>query len=365
MNPPVLKLRFIKRFPGFELRVDSTFEDGITAVFGATGSGKSTLLNCAAGMCVPDEGEIVLAGRPIYSSADNVVVSPEQRRVGYVFQDPLLFPHLTVQGNIEYGFKLTAPEQRRITPKQLIDLLDLEPVLHRNPRSLSGGEGQRVALARALAASPTLLLLDEPLASLDMGFRGRILRYLKVLHQELAIPMVYVSHSISEVMAIAQRVLVLSRGQQVVFDEPRKVLLESHVQEIVETGNLENLLDVEVVECHEESDTMVTRLGDKELLVPYSHSIKNKFQQGDVISLAIRAGDIIVSADMPGRISARNVLKIQIVGVHLVKNRVLVYANCGTQLVVEVTREAASNLNLREGQDAYLVIKSNSIMVLG
>lgn len=316
-------------------------------------------------MCVPDEGEIVLTGRAIYSSADKVVVSPEKRRVGYVFQNSLLFPHLTVQGNIEYGFKLTAPDLRRITPKQLIDLLDLEPVLHRNPTSLSGGEAQRVALARALAASPTLLLLDEPLASLDMGFKGRILRYLKVLHQELAIPMVYVSHSISEVMAIAHKVLVLSRGRQVAFDEPRKVLLESHVQELVETGNLENLLDVEVVESLEESDTMVTRLGDKELLVPYSHPIKNKCQQGDVISIAIRAGDIIVSADMPGRLSARNILKIQIVGVHLVKGRVLIYANCGIQLVVEVTREAASNLNLHEGQDAYLVIKSNSIMILG
>ena len=364
MDDSFLTLKFGKSFPGFELAVDATFSSAITAIFGPSGSGKTTMLNCIAGTCSPDGGEIALAGQHLYSSSAKAHVPPERRRVGYVFQDGLLFPHLTVQGNIDYGFKLTPREQRRIAPEQLIDLLELAPLLDRRPDGLSGGERQRVALARALATSPSLLLLDEPLGSLDMGFRGRILRYLKALHQELSIPMVYVSHSISEVLAIAHQALVLSQGQQIAFDEPRQVLLEPRVQSLVETGSLENLLDVEVIERLGESGTMVTRLGDTKLLVPHPPPGADQIREGDTISLAIRAGDIIISVGPPGRLSARNILPVQIGGVHRVGGQVLVYTEGGAPLVAEITPDAASSLDLQAGQEAYLIIKSSSIMVL-
>ena len=362
MNDEFLYLRIRKGYPGFELEVDASFPAGITAVFGPSGSGKTTVLNCIAGLTTPDEGEVRLGDRPLFSSSKRVNLRAEQRRVGYMFQDGLLFPHYRVRDNILYGFKLTPPDRRRIEPDQLVELLELGPMLDRRPSSLSTGERQRVALARALATSPELLLMDEPLGSLDMAFRGRILRYLKDVHRELAIPMVYVSHSISEVLAIADRALVISRGKQLAFDEPRKVLLEPFVHSLMETRSLENLLDAEVVEHSSGKSLTGARIGDTVLWVP---GASPRLKVGDTMSIAIRAGDIIVAADRPSRISARNILKGRIQGIHRVEGSVLLYADAGASLVVEITPEALDALELVEGQEVYLVIKSSSIVVLG
>ena len=169
----MLELRVRKSFGDFALDCEARFGDGVTAIFGPSGSGKSTLLNSIAGLVRPDEGEMSFEGETLYSSEDGAHVPPEKRRFGYVFQDSALFPHMSVADNIHYGYKLTAREDRRIEPSQLVELLGLERLLGRGVGNLSGGERQRVALARALATSPRLLLLDEPLASLDGGLRGR------------------------------------------------------------------------------------------------------------------------------------------------------------------------------------------------
>ena len=370
MKDATLDLRMRKTYPGFKLEVDVSFPEGVTAIFGPSGSGKTTILNCIAGLGTPDEGEIYLYNRPLFSSSRRLNLRPEQRRVGYMFQESFLFPHYRVRENILYGFKLTPRERRKIEPEQLVELLELGPLMERRPSNLSTGERQRVALARALATSPELLLMDEPLGSLDLALRGRILRYLKDLHRRLAIPMVYVSHSISEVLTIADRALVISRGRQLAFDEPRKVLLEPFVHPLLETGSLENLLDVEVVE-HESGNSLTgARIGDTALWIP---GVPLHIGTGDTISIAIRASDIIVAVDCPWRISARNILKGRIQGIHQVENSVLLYADVGAPstslrtdlLLVEITLEALDALELREGQEVFLVIKSSSIVVLG
>ena len=168
----MLELRVRKNFKDFTLDCEARFGDGVTAIFGPSGSGKSTLLNSIAGLVRPDDGEIRFQGETLYSSDDGAHAPPEKRRFGYVFQDSALFPHMSVADNIRYGYKLTARANRRIEPSQLVELLRLERLLERGVGNLSGGERQRVALARALATSPRLLLLDEPLASLDGGLRG-------------------------------------------------------------------------------------------------------------------------------------------------------------------------------------------------
>ena len=361
MDNAFLKLSIQKRFPAFELKVDTVFPPGVTAIFGPSGSGKTTTLNCIAGLATPDSGEISIHGRTLFSSAKKVNLGPERRRMGYMFQDSLLFPHFRVRENIQYGYKLTPPERRRVEPEQLIELLELGPLLERRPVNLSAGERQRVALARALATSPELLLMDEPLGSLDMVLRGKILRYLKDLHRRLAIPMVYVSHSISEVLAIADTALVLSHGKQIAFDEPRRVLLEPYVHSLVGVGGLENLLDVEVVKHGSDDGLTSTKLGDGVLWIS---GVPADIGSGDTISVAIRAGDIILAVELPQRISARNILKGRIQGIHRVDGSVLLYADVGAPLMVEITPDALDSLGLYEGQDVYLVIKSSSIMVL-
>ena len=361
MNEPFLCLKMRKSYPGFNLDVDVSFPPGATAIFGPSGSGKTTILDCIAGLSTPDEGEIFLHDRPLFSSSKKLNLPPEQRRIGYMFQENILFPHYRVRENILYGFKLTPPERRRIGEEQLVELLDLGPLMSRRPSSLSTGERQRVALARALATSPDLLLLDEPLSSLDMGLRGRILRYLKDIQRDLAIPMVYVSHSISEVLAIADRALVISGGRQLAFDEPRKVLLEPFVHSLTETGSLETLLDVQVTEPSSVNSLTSAKIGDTVLWIP---RVPPHVRAGDIISIAIRAGDIMVAMDRPSRISARNILKGRIQGIHRLQSSVLLYADVGASLLVEITPEALDALELWEGEEVFLVIKSNSIMVL-
>ena len=375
MKDAFLDFRIRKNYPAFKLEVDVSFPAGVTAIFGPSGSGKTTMLNCIAGITTPDEGEINLRDRPLFSSSRKLNLPPERRRVGYMFQESLLFPHYRVRENILYGFKLTPPERRKVQPEQLVELLELGPLMERRPSNLSTGERQRVALARALATSPELLLMDEPLGSLDIALRGRILRYLKDVHSRLGIPMVYVSHSISEVLAIADRALIVSRGKQLAFDEPYKVLLQPYVHSLVETGGLENLLDVEVMEHGSGNSLTGARIGEAVLWIP---GAPPGSQVGDTISIAIRAGDIIVAVERPGRISARNILKGRIQGIHRVDSEVLLYTDVGAPpsfpekdgplrtgpLLVEITPEALDALELYEGQEVFLVIKSSSIMVL-
>ena len=228
MSQKFLTIDLRKRYSEFSLDVEFSMGKIITAVFGPTGSGKSTLLNCVSGFATPDDGFIRLGGRYLCRMSENYneVIPAESRRIGYIFQRGFLFPHMTVRDNIFFGFKLVSPTLRRLDVQQLIELLELQGLLSRYPFSLSGGERQKVALVRSLAISPDLLVLDEPLANLDELSRIKILEYLKVLHAELEIPMLYVSHSFSEVSTLADRVIVLANGRIVGDGSPELLLTE-------------------------------------------------------------------------------------------------------------------------------------------
>ena len=359
MNQPLLALNVTKRFEGFSLECEATFDSGVTAVFGPSGSGKTTLLNCIAGLLTPDEGEIEVLGRTVFSSSRGKNLPPEKRRFGYVFQDSALFPHMSVRDNVMYGYKLTPAERRRVDPQQLVELFHLSPLMDRGVANLSGGERQRVALARALATSPDLLLLDEPLASLDGRLRGTIIEYLKRAWRELGTPMLYVSHSISEVMALAETTLVLSGGRPVVHGRTSQVLVHPGVAGLADYARLENLLEAQVVSSRSDEGLANLRVGDALLVAPQPHR-----QTGETVTISIGAGDIIMGLDVPPRISARNVVSATIDEIHVLGSRVLVYADVGARIVVEITPNALAELGLREGQQVFLIIKTNSIMVL-
>ena len=362
MNDTTLNLTLRKSYPGFDLSIDSRFGSGVTAIFGPSGSGKTTILNAIAGLIDPDDGEITLRGKTLFSSVSRLSLAPERRRVGYVFQDGLLFPHMSVRENVMYGYNQTPPEARNVDPDHLVNLLDLGRLMDRRPKNLSAGERQRVALARAVAASPELLLMDEPLGSLDIALRGRVLRYLGDLHRSLGMPMVYVSHSISEALALAHQALVISNGRQLAFDEPRKVLLEPYVHSLVHLGSLENLLDVRVTDSGQPNGLTTATLGTTSLRLT---GLSDSVSVGDTLSIGIRAGDIIIAVDRPERISARNILKGRLDAIHRIDHDVLLFADVGAPLMAQVTPDALDSLDLHEGQDVYLVIKSSSIMVLG
>ncbi len=355
----VLELNLRKSYPDFRLSVSAAFPPGIVAVFGPSGSGKTTLLNSVAGLVAPDDGHVILNGRTLFSTGQKLNLPPERRRIGYMFQESLLFPHMTVQENILYGYRLTESRLRRIDPARLVDLLELGPLMDRRPGSLSAGERQRVVLARALATSPDLLLLDEPLASLHVGIKGRILRYLKAVHRRLSIPMVYVSHSMSEVLALAHHVLVLDRGRQIAFDHPRKALAQPLAAPLLTAGSLENLFDVTVLEHRPSVGITLAALGDTVLALSLLDH-----PAGEMISVAIKASDVILASQRPENISARNVLEARVEEIQFLGNRVLAQARLHERWLVEITPDALENLNLEVGGSVWLILKSTSITPL-
>jgi molybdate transport system ATP-binding protein len=188
---------------------------GLTAIVGPSGAGKTTLLHVIAGLVRPDAGRVVVAGDVLLDTAAGIAVPPDRRRIGYVTQESRLFPHLTVRQNLAYGRWFTPRAERRLTLDAVIAMLDLGALLVRRPGRLSGGERQRVALGRALVTSPRLLLLDEPLAAVDVGRRQEILPYLDRLRQELALPTVYVTHTVDEVRNRAESIVTLDEGRVV------------------------------------------------------------------------------------------------------------------------------------------------------
>ena len=353
--PPYATFDITKTYGDFTLSCRGEFSDGVTAVFGPSGSGKTTLLDSIAGMVSPDRGEIRVGGRLIYSSARGTDLPPEKRRFGYVFQHGALFPHMSVRRNIEYGFRLTPPSERVADADELADLLGVRALLERGVGGLSGGERQRVALARALAVSPRLLLHDEPLASLDAAYRGSILIHLRRVSERLGTPMIFVSHSLSEVLALAPRAYALDGGAMIAHGPTPEILAHPAVARIADYGTLENILEAEVVESA--AAASVLRIGDAALVAPPVDA-----HPGDRVTASIRAGEIILSLGELPMTSARNAVPAVIRELREAGGRTLAYTDIGAPLVIEITPASATAMNLRAGQDIHLIIKSNSVL---
>ena len=353
----MLKLDFHKRLGNFHLEIDAAITQKVTAVLGVSGSGKSTLLNCISGILHPDEGAISFFEETLYSSQEGVRLPPEKRRFGYVFQEGLLFPHLTIQKNIFYGHSGKSPNKEQIDVSRVIDILEIGDLLKRYPRQLSGGQRQRVALARALAISPRMLLMDEPLASLDLGLKNRILPYLHHIKETFDIPILYVTHSISEAMALADEAFLLSDGRVTARGEPHQLLTSPSALPIAQMTGVENILSLSVVACDRERGVTELEIGSQKLLVPYTET-----EVGRLMQVGIRAEDIIVSLEPELPISARNVLSGTISGVDPFGDRIMLSAEIEEHsLSVKITNEARVQLNLAVGMTCYFVIKANAV----
>ena len=218
------------RLGDMDLELDLALDKKVTALFGPSGSGKTSLLELVAGLRRPEKGVITLDGISLVNAAQRSFLPARKRSIGYVPQDLALFPHLTVGQNIIYGAKKHPASRQQVSREKLCRVLEIERLLDRTTGSLSGGEKQRVAFARALLASPRLLLLDEPLASLDQSLKDRIMPYLERIRDEFAIPVLYVTHSPAEVVAISEDVVVLRAGRCVARGKPQEVFIPSDAQ---------------------------------------------------------------------------------------------------------------------------------------
>ena len=353
-NGTKISLNFRKRLGSFALELDCELEKKVTAFLGVSGSGKSTLLNCISGTLSPDEGEITFGDETLYASASKINLPPEKRRFGYVFQEGYLFPHLTVAQNIRYG----QPKPRRFSI--VIDILEISELLQRYPKQLSGGQRQRVAIARALAMEPRMLLMDEPLASLDSALTGRIIPYLRHVKDAFDIPILYVTHAFSEVLALADEAFLLSDGKITASGEPHQLLTAPSAMPIAQLTGVENILSLPVTLSDKARGVTSLEIGSQQLVIPYTDA-----EIGTSLPVAIRAEDIIISLvpDLP--ISARNMLRGTIQELDVVGERTLLSILVeGHPLSVKITHEAREQLELQKGSAVYCVIKANAINLL-
>jgi molybdate transport system ATP-binding protein len=354
----MLEIRLSRRLAHFTLEVEVVCSYPVTAVFGPSGAGKTSLLSLVAGLLRPDRGEIRIDGESLFSSADGVDLPPERRRIGYVFQEDLLFPHLTVEGNLRYGLDLLEPRERRFDLDLIVELLEIGPLLERYPRHLSGGERQRIALGRALLSSPRLLLMDEPLASLDQGLKSRIIPYLRHIRGELGIPILYVSHSVAEILELTGQVIVLDRGRVVAHGDFFKIAHQPEVLPLVEAHGIENVLQAELVEGDEEAGFSRVRCCDREWKVPFCER-----PAGSRIFIGIRAEDIILCRQRPEGLSVRNAISGRIIEISLARGTELVYVDVGVRIAVKLTGEAVEELGLEVGGEVVCLIKTHSIRI--
>jgi molybdate transport system ATP-binding protein len=357
-----MKLRCRIPLAHFELDVDATFDSRITAIFGPSGSGKTTLLDAIAGLRRIAAGEVAVDGRVLFSSTRRIDLPPQQRGVGYVPQEGALFPHLSVQSNILFGAKRAAisASAESIELRHVVEVLEIGPLLHRPVTRISGGEAQRVALARAILSKPRLLLLDEPLAALDVGLKERILPYLARVRQEFGIPMIYVTHNLTEVLTLAEWVLMIRRGRLIAQGVPQDALRSSAAVSQLPDGQFENVLTAVFEESDAAAGTSRVRLpSGVKLFIPHAPG-----PAGTACQIGVSADAILIATHEPVGISAANVLRGTIRRLENSGGNAMLTVAAGEEFSVNLTASAVARLGLRVAQPVFLIIKTRSFRLL-
>src|SRR5215831_9085359 len=355
----MLEVDIEHRLADFTLDVHYRAGRGVTTLFGRSGAGKTSVINAIAGLLRPRRGRIVIDGSILLDTEHDICVPPYRRRVGYVFQEGRLFPHLTVRQNLLFGRWFSpARERRAANLNDIVDLLDLSALLDRRPGRLSGGEKQRVAIGRALLASPRLLLMDEPLASLDARRKDEILPYLERLRDEARIPIVYVSHSVAEVTRLATTIVLISDGQVRAIGPVKEVMGRAELYPFVGRFEAGAVLAVRVA-AHDPQWSLTELAGGfGKLVVPRLDE-----PVGAALRVRIRARDVTLASTAPSGISALNVLPARVEQLVPIEEGALdVQLRLGDErLLARVTRRSGEALGLAPGREVFAVIKTVAI----
>ncbi|MBK8208321.1 MAG: molybdenum ABC transporter ATP-binding protein [Planctomycetes bacterium] len=356
----MLEARICHSLRGFTLDVKLESHGPVLGVFGPSGCGKTTLLHCIAGLIKPREARIDVRTRTVCNRPGGTWVAPERRKCALVTQEPLLFPHISVRGNLAY-----APGARDELESdggwKIVEVLRLKPLLERKPGGLSGGEKQRVALGRALLSKPELLLLDEPTSSLDAELARDVLSLLLRVKHDLKVPMVFVTHKAPELLALADDCAVLEQGQVVAHGAPVEVLRKPRAIGVANLVGVDNLLRLRVVRHDEPGGVTVLDLGGVELAAPLCDIEPTRHA-----SIGIYADEIMLCLEKPAGLSARNALACTVTQVDEVGSEVLVRVRAGTnELLARITPAAAAELGLAKDARAVAVIKTSACHLLG
>lgn len=349
----VLSVDFHKAFPGQTLDVAFEAPTGITALFGPSGCGKTSTVNAIAGLLSPDRGRITLDGRVLFDAQTRTDLPTQARRVGYVFQDARLFPHLTVAANLKYPARFRPGAGRDFD--RVVEMLALGPLLKRRPRNLSGGERQRTAIGRALLSDPAILVMDEPLAALDEARKDEIMPWLERLRDELRLPILYVTHSAPEILRLATTLVLMRQGRVLHAGPLGAALADPETGPLIGPREVGALIPAHVQAV--EPDRMarvITPAGP--LLLPASG---DALRPGSDLRLRILAHEIILSRAAPTGLSALNVLPATVAQIR----GGYVQLQVGqAQLLAQITERSVRALDLAPGASCHAIIKSAAIV---
>ncbi|MFI3308377.1 molybdenum ABC transporter ATP-binding protein ModC [Ewingella allii] len=351
----MLELDFSQQLGNLTLQVTQNLPaQGITAIFGLSGAGKTSLINAIGGLTKPDTGRIALNNRPLFDADKGICLPPEKRRIGYVFQDARLFPHYRVQGNLQYGMAASMRGQF----DSIVALLGIGPLLNRFPLTLSGGEKQRVAIGRALLTAPEILLMDEPLAALDLPRKRELMPYLEKLAKEVNIPILYVTHSLDEILRLADKVLVLDNGSVLAMGDLEEVWASNIMRPWLPREEQSSVLNVSVLEHHPRYDMTALAIGDQRLWIG-----KVDAAEGTSMRVRVNAADVsLVLQPTANNSSIRNILPAKVLECLEIGSQVEVKLAMADHIIwARITPWARDELMIRPGQWLYAQIKSVSL----
>ena len=341
----------------FQLETEFRVDVGVTVMVGHSGAGKTTILRCIAGLSNPDEGLIAAGDRLLFDSQQRINIGVAQRRVGLVFQDLALFPHLSVYDNVTYGLRRLAKSERRQRADEVLKAFQIEHLCRRLPREISGGEQQRVALARSLVTEPSVLLLDEPLSSLDPRTKAAIIEDLRAWNNARRIPIIYVTHDYEEVLAMGDRVIALAQGRIAAEGTPHEIVPSLRQEHLAQPVSFENLFDATVIEHREQHRTMICQIVGTEIqletpLAPVS--------VGSEVRIGIRADEVLMASSHPNVVGACNVLPAKLKRFERQGNTIEARVSCGGEFRVRFTGATLESLEQRDTAEMWMVIRAQA-----
>jgi len=358
----MLSVQIQKRYGGphnrFHLNITFSARPGVTVFLGHSGAGKTTVLRCIAGLCDPDNGRIAVGEKVLFDAKEGVRLDPARRNVAFVFQDLALFPHLTVQENVSYGLRKMPVEERKERVATILKSFQIGHLYNRLPRDTSGGEQQRIALARSLVTEPSVLLLDEPLSSLDIHTKASIIDDLRAWNNARRIPMLYVTHNYDEVFALGDQAITLEHGRIGLQGIPMDVVPASRRETMVQIAGFENLLDADVVGVHEQLGTTSCHLFGTGMQI---QAPLTRVSPGDHVHVGIRASEIFLAAEPPRMIGACNVLPGRVKKIGCVRGGAEVLVDCGMDFRVHVPADSVGSLGLSASDEVWLLIKPQAV----
>ncbi len=358
----MIDVNIILQRNNFDIHIKEQFHAGITGIFGASGSGKTSLLQSIAGLANPQKGSISIQDREVFNAEKKINIPVQKRKIGYVFQEGRLFPHMSIEKNLLYGVK----EKSSLTFNEVVSLLNLNDILKSRPSTISGGERQRTALGRALLSSPDILLLDEPFSAVDVQLRAQILPFLLKIHRKVNIPILVVSHDLPDLLKLTDKLCLIDQGRVVGHDDYHKLLRSAKAMRLFGKNSIMNSIGMKVKNMDPEKGlTILSTNGDENNVKVRCEKSQLTYQVGEALKIFISSDDIALSKEKLTEVTIQNQLKGKITEIIPRGATSLCLVDVGFQLVVEITAESSHRMHMEKGSEVWCLFKSVAIDVAG